>query len=69
MRIYDYFKTIIYGVITPCIAIYGIHFIIKNTIKDILVEFIKYKFKETMKEAIKDAIAKYLEETRTKLIS
>ena len=47
-----YFKTIVYGIITPCITLYGINCIIKYTIKDILNDFLEKKMIEIVKDVI-----------------
>ena len=60
MTLYNYFKTIIYGVVTPTIVIFGFNCIIKYTFKNLVLDFMKNKMAKVIKESIKNGIEEHL---------
>ncbi len=56
---YKYFKTVIYGVVTPFVILYGINCIFKHTFKVIINDFVEKKVIEIIKDTIIESIDNY----------
>lgn len=56
----EYFKIFIYGVVTPSIIMFGIHYVVNDIVKDsfknALKDGLKEAFKESFKEKLDDVI-------------